>query len=211
MLLTTELRWFYDGILPTSIREWFGQAALGRGLEAPQARKDRYLLVPNCDYLNVKLREGSLEVKLRQESLGAFQVKPRWVGQIERWMKWSCDDAAIASPVSQRFSSDGQWMDVYKARQQCHYQLNADQSFQALSVDQLAEQSIRQGCSIELTQLKTDRHEAWSIAFEAFGEGDRQLEVLHRLAEQVADMPHSPALSLDHSFAYPHWLKTSQS
>ncbi|WP_445241204.1 hypothetical protein [Microcoleus vaginatus] len=70
MRASLEMRWFYSGALPKSLNQWFGSESLGAYLSPPEEREDIYLLVPSCDYLGVKLRGKTLEVKWRQAELG---------------------------------------------------------------------------------------------------------------------------------------------
>lgn len=70
MLITMELRWFYVGVIPEAIAQWFQQLELGKPLKPPSEREDTYLLVPGHEYLGLKLRQRNLEVKLRQAELG---------------------------------------------------------------------------------------------------------------------------------------------
>ena len=88
MRASLEMRWFYGGALPKSIGQWFGSDSLGGYLSPPEEREDIYLLVPSCDYLGVKLRGKTLEVKWQQGELGAMQFGNRWEGKAQKWLKW---------------------------------------------------------------------------------------------------------------------------
>ncbi|MCA1995017.1 MAG: hypothetical protein LDL41_23650, partial [Coleofasciculus sp. S288] len=68
-LTTLELRWFYHGTPPVEVEYWFSTDCPGELLRPPEEREDLYLYTPQCDYLNIKLRQGSLEVKWRKAEL----------------------------------------------------------------------------------------------------------------------------------------------
>ena len=104
MRASLEMRWFYSGALPKSINQWFGSESLGGYLSPPEEREDIYLLVPSCDYLGVKLRGKTLEVKWRQGELGTMLFGNRWEGKAEKWLKWVCADTM--APVSGGYYSD---------------------------------------------------------------------------------------------------------
>jgi hypothetical protein len=65
MLTTLELRWFSHGTPPKDVEQWFSVDCPGEFLGSLEEREDLYLYTPECDYLNIKLRHRSLEVKWR--------------------------------------------------------------------------------------------------------------------------------------------------
>ena len=74
MIATAEVRWFYRGPLPAAVRAWFEARGSRMAYQAP--RRDRYLGLPG-DALNVKLREGRIEIKLRQRQGEVLPLHPR--------------------------------------------------------------------------------------------------------------------------------------
>ena len=85
METTLEVRWFIPGTPPTSVKQWFRSECLGNLLEKePKTREDLYacqtpeeiahfnIIARNINSdaaINLKLREGKLELKLRQNVL----------------------------------------------------------------------------------------------------------------------------------------------
>lgn len=225
MPITTELRWFYAGSLPDSVQAWFFREELGPEPHASPPRQDRYLSISGCDYLNLKLREGRFEVKLRQAQLQVLNTD-LWEGQIERWMKWSCEDAAFedasvrlsalplsALPLSESQLSESQpseprWITVEKQRSQRFYQATPEH------IQSLDEPMGDQGCSVEITQLTVhgmmqgiaQESAWWSLALEASGPLAQQEPGLRAIAQWLSQTEAAPTLDLSHTSAYPQWL-----
>ncbi|MBD1996568.1 hypothetical protein H6G00_08040 [Leptolyngbya sp. FACHB-541] len=198
-MITTEMRWFYPGSLPTAVRNWF-QATWDQAIAPIEVREDQYLQLPKCEYLNLKLRHGSLELKLRLKQLRTLQVGDRWAGQVEVWQKWSLQDSSEYLDLAD-VEAEATWISVEKVRSQQQYQTFPAQPPKAISFEQQPEQ----GCRVELTELKVQDAAWWSLAFEAFGDPSQQFNQLQVVVEQISN-PLAPTLDLHHSYAYPKWL-----
>ncbi|MBE9180491.1 hypothetical protein IQ268_18170 [Oculatella sp. LEGE 06141] len=204
MSTTTELRWFYPGLLPAAVMDWFDQESLGQYVGAWETREDHYLVVPECSYLNLKLRADRLEVKLRQEQFAVQRCGNRWSGLVERWTKWGCSSMDTQHD-DLHFNSDQpdqHWIGVEKQRSQRQYQVVPNQDPRSLPLEKV----ISQGCSVEITQLKANDQDWWSLAFEAFGERSQQQQTLLAIASWCGQMSDSPTLAAEQSYAYPQWL-----
>lgn len=199
MLTTTELRWFKLGTLPKEITQWF-QHQLG-DLAPPEEREDVYLYTPGCEYMGIKLRQGRLEIKWRKAELGNLRFGEKVEGKVEKWGKWLCED-----PTQQSFQPQNvvgkSWVSVKKKRSQRKYQVISGESIVAVSVNQ----SIDQGCNVEITQLSINGNNWWSLAFEAFGEDDCLMNNLKAVASDVFKNYQGFQLQPQDSFAYPSWL-----
>ena len=202
MRASLEMRWFYSGALPKSIAQWFGSDSLGGYLSPPEEREDIYLLVPGCDYLGVKLRGKTLEVKWRQGELGAMQFGNRWEGKAEKWLKWVCADTM--APVPADILATGKWVGVKKKRAQRLYQVSAPGSLMSVPV----EAPIPQGCTVELTQLNINGSAWWTLGFEAFGSDSSLTESLQTVATWTSKTYQAQKLNAADSSAYPIWLTT---
>ncbi|NJL36918.1 MAG: hypothetical protein HC899_09210 [Leptolyngbyaceae cyanobacterium SM1_4_3] len=182
-----------------AVKDWF--IATRNQVVAPsEAREDRYLQLSGYDFLNLKLRHGNLELKLRLKQLSKLQVGERWMGQVEVWQKWSLEDFPGHLNLADS-DLEGTWISVRKVRSQQQYQTFLDQPPKAVSLEQQPDQ----GCRVELTELEVQDAVWWSLAFEAFGDPDQQFNQLQAVAEQLSD-PLAPILDLQHSYAYPKWL-----
>jgi hypothetical protein len=69
-----------------------------------------------------------------------------------------------------------------------------------------ANQSIEQGCNVEITQLSVNGNNWWSLAFEAFGEDDYLSDNLQTVASKVFQNHLAIKLTTNDSYAYPRWL-----
>lgn len=184
MLTTLELRWFSQGSPPKEVEHWFNVNCPGELLGSPEAREDLYLYTPNCEYLNIKLRQGSLEVKWRKAELGILRFGNCWEGKVEQWLKWICEDPDKQSMMPVNVVGEKAWVEVKKVRSQRRYQ----------------------GITFELTQLNVGNHTWWSIAFEMLAEAANGNDRFETIVTQVSQTYQGPVLQCDLSFAYPTWL-----
>jgi len=184
MLTTLEMRWFKEGTIPSKIRQWFAHDCPGKLLEEQQIRTDWYFKpIAPCDYLNLKLREGRLEIKWREAQLA--QIDCGWQGTVEQWVKWLCQQDSIQEIGKEQGSQqDTPWVAVEKTRSQRQFVLSLDTC-----------------CNLELTQLRVRNQYWWSMGFESTG----NLESLHAIAREVSETYPEP-LTEEEAFAYPHWL-----
>ena len=202
MQLTAEVRWFYRGTLPEEILQWFEQDQLGDHLAPPEEREDLYLYSPENDYMGIKLRQGRLEIKWRKSELGVLRFGDTVEGKAEKWGKWLCEDPTAESFQPTDVVGKKSWVSVKKVRSQRQYQVLPDESIAAVP----ANESIDQGCTVELTQLGINGKTWWSLAFEAVGEDDKLMDTLQAVASSVFKTYRGPELQAEASFAYPNWL-----
>ncbi|PSO49124.1 MAG: hypothetical protein BRC33_07935 [Cyanobacteria bacterium SW_9_44_58] len=181
MLQTLEMRWFKPGEIPVAVRQWFDQTCPGTHLGEAETRTDWYLEpIAPCDYLNIKFRQGRLEIKWRQMQFPQLSLQQQWQGRMEQWGKWLCEEATL-----QEFVPEGQaWIAVQKSRSQRQFVISADAC-----------------CNLELTQLRVDNQNWWTLGLES----TRDQESLHSIARQLSET--CPATLTDQqAMAYPHWL-----
>ncbi len=188
MLTTLELRWFSQGTPPTEVEHWFLADSPGELLGSPEEREDLYLYTPECDYLNIKLRQGSLEVKWRKAQLGSREFGEdsgaTWQGNVEKWLKWICDDPEQESIMPVDVVGTKAWVAVKKRRSQRLYQ----------------------GISYELTQLRVNNNDWWSIAFEVANRNADQIEHFETIVRLVSQTYPGSELITENSYGYPKWL-----
>ena len=63
MYFSAEARWFLPGPAGDTAEHWIGS---GEYSTHQDERTDRYLLVPGCDTVGIKIREGNFEIKSRR-------------------------------------------------------------------------------------------------------------------------------------------------
>ncbi|MBE9127532.1 MULTISPECIES: hypothetical protein [unclassified Coleofasciculus] len=183
MFTTLELRWFYRGTSPTEVEQWFSTDCPGELLGVPEEREDVYLYVPDCSYLNIKVRQGSLEVKWRKKELGIRQFSNSWEGNVETWLKWLCDDPAQESFIPKTSIEKKPWVRVKKVRSQRHYE----------------------GITCELTQLYINTDTWWTVAFEGDVE-EVSPDSFDRVVSEMGKTYRGLELLADQSYAYPNWI-----
>lgn len=193
LLTTLELRWFCHGTPPIEVEHWFSADCPGEPLGSAEEREDFYLYTPECDYLNIKLRHGTLEVKWRKAELGSVGIGKAsstsqnsllWEGKVERWLKWICQDPDQESIIPADVVGKGPWVGVKKKRSQRQYQ----------------------GVAFELTQLSVGNDAWWSMAFEMPDKGANQIDSFKSVVNRVSETYRGPNLLADKSYAYPSWL-----
>lgn len=201
MLTSNELRWFYPGRIPEDIKVWFQQQCLVDQAQTPEKRADVYLYVPESDFLGIKLRQDNLEIKWRTAELGVLSFGEQVAGKAEKWSKWTCSDRTGANFQPATVFHNPAWISVEKIRYLQAYQVLADCSVQPV----VNEESIDNGCSLEITQLLIQDSTWWSLALEANGEDHRLMANLQLTADSIFSTYKESLLTIN-SYAYPHWL-----
>lgn len=193
--LTTEARWFFDGPLPTDIRDWFtrrGSAGLA------ETRSDLYRVDSHVD-LGLKRRAGSLlELKLRLGESTPFELGDGCAGLVERWQRWS--------PADERVNLDehARWQAVDKAIVKRRF--DGDGRERILTEEQRPMTGT--GCDVEIVGIRFDGRQYWSFAFAAFGPLPSHRRSLAAAWETVRGDHEPEPLSLtpSRSCGYPEWL-----
>ena len=203
MFTTWEMRWFYPGIPPATVEQWFFGDRPGELLAKPDEREDVYLYtIPVCEYLGIKLRQGKLEVKWRNAELGVIGFGQNWQAKLEKWVKWVCDDPTATNMTPASVLDNGAWISVKKSRCQRIYKINIDTEIQLLPI----QQPMDQACAVEFTKLNINGLDWWTVAFEAFGEDVSMTDMLLPAAELIFKNYQGVDLQPQDSFAYPKWL-----
>lgn len=203
MLHTAEIRWFVPGALTDAVVEWFWHGAQPR---TPSTREDRYLLLPGCETVGVKLRWGtSYDVKARV-GRGHAAYPSGIEGVRERWVKWSCDDERVVTRLGVLSAENEEWLTLRKER---HLRLFTTDSARPVEVD--AYDSGRPGCHVELTGVlagETNAVPAWTLGLEAYGGRDELMAALDAtVLEFFSQRPNPPVpLTGAASMGYPAWL-----
>lgn len=199
MLPSAELRWFYPGTVPQDVRQWFEGDCPGDWIEPPETREDVYLFVPGSEFLNLKHRQGRMELKWRKAELGVLRFGDKWEGRAEQWVKWLCEDPGVDSMLPEDVLERQHWIAIQKTRSRRMYRLDANRQVEPVPPDRY----IECGGGLELTQLTVKGQSWWSLGFEVFGE-TRDLSVpLEAIAHAIAPTYNASPLKLSNSYAYP--------
>ncbi|MGI9174924.1 MAG: hypothetical protein ACR2GR_06365 [Rhodothermales bacterium] len=192
---TAEVRWFYPGDVPEAVSTWF-EALPGDRTE--ERRTDRYLR-PTDAALNLKWREGQLEIKRRDAEGEHAEITESVAGRLERWRKWSFDATERTSTES------AYWIDVAKTRWKRRYRVEAGGRVTAYA----GTDRLEDGCDVEVTILSVQGEPWWSVCLEAFGDEASLQGTLMHTAQHVFRIAAPPALEEAHSKGYAAWLLES--
>lgn len=202
MYPTMEVRWFLPGQIPTEVYQWFETCPVAPS--QPETRQDWYLYQPESDTLGIKLRQGSLEIKKRMLDRGIHTLLAGVTGRVEKWVKWSFRVHESEQTLA-TLGAEGYWVGVQKTRQQRWYDVTDRQEVRPIAPNPQIKQEIKQGCTLEVTQVSIDNQLWFSLGLEAFGAADPE-EILHRVAQQALAGTRFTFLTAERSFGYPCWL-----
>lgn len=201
MFPSMEVRWFYQGTVPAEVAEWFHSGSSQPEEQPP--RVDYYLCLPEMDGLGIKLREGRLEVKRRQHQHGILRLCDQAAGVVEHWRKWSFQLLAGDGELANSLKPVSSWLGVEKGRLLRKHRVAEDDRLVPVPVEEYPER----GCSVELSTLRVEGQDWWSLCFEAFGNESSLRDTLLLVVEQVLTCERLPCpLDAAASYGYPRWL-----
>jgi hypothetical protein len=190
-----EVRWFFPGRLTAAVARWFG-----RFPARTESREDIYLLDPPLPGVSVKVRGGGpVEVKVYRGSPGILEVAGHARGHMEAWQKWPLP----LHPLSRGSGEVARWRPVHKRRLISRFSLSDGQI-----VARSRQRGHEPGCDVELTEIRANGEDWWSMALEATGpvgllRSQLQATAAHVFAQPLPDgMEPGP----DHSRSYLQWL-----
>ena len=201
MLFTSaEIRWFHRGDPPPELIAWFEQSFTSTGHDR---RTDHYLKGTG-EALNVKLREGRVEVKQRQWARPGFVIRRTITGQMEGWRKWSFDLSAGQGYLNLAEQHPDSWLEVRKYRRMRTF---------IPEIDEITETSPGSyppiGCNAELTHLEVAETSWHTLAFEAFGKTADLSGWLHSVAEYLLNGDFPVLLDEETSMGYAQWIEAN--
>ncbi len=191
MLDTTEIRWFLRGSPPRLIEDWFGKLSPQPPHE--EARVDYYLR-PTDVAINVKVRQGLLEVKRCSGSEPDAVLAPRVEGAIEYWSKYSF---RLAGDDIGRPADD--WVSCRKIRKSVWFSAERD------VMRSLAGPGENPAyCQVELSTIELEKQSWWSVALEAAGMNGNHL--LRATAAHIFGLTAPTDFNADRCMGYAAWL-----
>jgi hypothetical protein len=198
---TVEVRWFFEGTIPSQVLEWFQLGEREPAAAAP--RVDFYLRLADSDPLGIKLRGEQIELKQRFSEYGVVCFHKRVSGRVEGWRKWRFKLAESDLYLTRPPMPASAWMGVKKIRRLRKYQRLKNDTLVAISTMQ----HPAQGCALELTHIGIEGQDWWSVGLEAFGDEGSLYENLVLVAKHVLVAHEPPTLGAEASCSYPKWLK----
>lgn len=200
VLNTAEVRWCYSGEMPFHLRDWF--LGLDDDARSEPPRVDHYLLVRDTDALGIKFREGRIEVKQRFGDPRRATFRVGATGTIEQWRKWGFPLASAGEERANLEAMDA-WMAVEKDRWLRDYRVDAKGTIWLLEAPDLTIPT----CSVELTSVRVQGWQGWTLAFEAAGPAATLVPTLEQVAGQVLSTLDDFELRPQDAFGYPRWLQ----
>ena len=191
-----EVRWIVPGQLDMAVAEWFG----GFPSET-ELREDAYILAPDLDGLSVKVRAGqALELKAFHGSPGILDFRGRARGRMQYWQKWSVP----FRPPSRSGGDRDDWKRVRKRRRTSRFSVARDRISDP--ADDLAGAPW---CAVELTEIRLQDQDWWSLGLEATGPAHLLRAGLLTAAALVftQPLPAGAELRMEDSMSYAEWLR----
>ncbi len=221
---STEVRWFFQKTLPREVYTWFmDKSHLGETLLDVDGdeREDLYLLATGSPNLSPKLREGKFEIKFKDPKGELPLSDGKFSGKGEDWTKWKWRyadvkdkkgefDKAFATRVLEAFlgKTDETFRHkVWKKRWIRKFKVNSNGELEPVSKGDRVEDPY--GIQSEVTQLKIDEQEWWTIAAEIFGDYKdlkNPMEFLNQSVHWILQDYSGPALKNENSYSYPELL-----
>lgn len=197
MKTSAESRWFWRKDAAAALRQWFIDSNL-HDIEPAggDIRTDAYLADANQVELGIKRRGTGpgVEIKGLVSLLGSGCDVPPFQGPIELWTKWFCDTLTL----------EGAPLILVRKRR---WLRQFDASRSALRQISLNAGELKQGCTVEYTELSGDGIAPWvTLAFEAFGPMESLAESVQRTAARLASRT-PPAVGSGWQASYPVWLR----
>jgi hypothetical protein len=207
MVSSQEVRWFIEGSIEQhpELKLWIESGAdhpkwIGRLGGKP----DAYLVIPGAADMGLKWREGQLQFKGLESSLGTQVFRGGHVGNVERWMKWSYEGNDIEQTFAGWFKNS-RVVEIFKTRCLRKLRLNPF-SHAASEVD--SDASIDRGGGVEVTDLRVNDKAYCSVAFETFPNDSAMHEDFTSLVNLFLGKLEGVDLTEYNSMSYPAWLQT---
>jgi len=214
MLRSLELRWFYKGILPISVYQWFTDILPGNEKSEEKPRTDYYLAPQSID-LGVKFSRQQLQVKIRTDNVYFTLNNNNIQGSLEYWIRYDWDslhnqENTKTDKLYDRFSS----IRIDKKRLIRKYKILDNQLIQIPLTNMTDTQ-----CSIEITKIKVKEQAWYTLGFDWFLYNNKKPEsafiadyitnnktlnkTIEELFNQYPDFKITQKLN---SFGYPYFL-----
>jgi hypothetical protein len=186
-----EIRWFNLKENKT-ILEWF--AGQGIHFSNIKPRTDFYLKIPDCQEINIKLREGKIEIKQRKGHPVLHKLGHNASGYLEDWVKWSfsmSETDTLIKDIQKGIMYD--WIKLYKQRLGVKITTSSGNNWQTHDINEV----LPIGCQIEYTKLEVEGKIWYTFAIEWFGDFIIQLDNDH-----ISEMLGDTIFTANESFGY---------
>lgn len=202
-----EIRWFYPGSIDAKVVEWFTNQFYFQGNMSTEERTELYLITGN-ESVSPKFRGGKarLELKYRTGQKEFIACDNNLSGRIESWEKWewnySEDKQQEIKDAFLETSKGEPRVEVYKQRKQRKFKIAEDGSIQAADM----EERLDIGCVLEITKLRVNGQDWWTLAFDVFSKNGSAVELFPKSICQILQDYPIKLPQVKDSYAYPVWL-----
>ncbi|HYP57799.1 MAG TPA: hypothetical protein VEQ35_05890 [Beijerinckia sp.] len=201
MLVSAEVRWFFEGDCPADVQRWFHQGGPSPG--GGDTRIDEYLWQPNETQIGIKRRGGQngVEIKGLVACRRTTELSP-FAPYFETWCKWSAQASGLQLTETLRVQKT-RWLRVFDTSGPAVEEVLLGADAKPLSGHQLPVQ----GCNVEITKVELAAHSRpwWTLGFEAYGDLEQAPYNL-RKAIRSLDERSFPRVSTGEFLNYPSWL-----
>jgi len=121
MISSHEVRWFLEGGVDQhpALRRWVEEGSADpRWIGRLGGKPDVYCAIPGAADMGIKWREGQLQIKGLECSLGTQKFTGSFEGRVERWFKWGYE----GKPIEDAFTP---WFTVSSHTKNCGSAQNA--------------------------------------------------------------------------------------
>jgi hypothetical protein len=211
MISSQEVRWFLEGSIDQnpSLRHWVEHGAADPKWTGRLGGKpDVYLIVPDATDIGIKWREGQLQIKGLESSLGTQKFTGNFEGKVERWMKWGYEGKSIETAFSPWFdpaNAASRVVEVHKTRFLRKVRLNP---FSSAPIEVDSRTLIDRGGALEVTDLRVGGQAFTSVAFEAFPNDSGMHGDFTAFVNAFLGRLNGVELTESNSMSYPAWLRT---
>jgi hypothetical protein len=190
VLLTREVRWFFEGPPAGDVLDWFMS---GPGTITDEYRSDLYDQTAALRGVGRKLRAGtSLDTKVRRSQTRDIELAAGLGGHVEDWVK-------VSEPARDTMPLFARPIELTKHIRTRRYALPR-------------EGEVGAGCEVELAEVRAQGTVWWTICFETLGppqlRADSLAAGIHGFVQDspLPDFVHTDATA---SHSYPDWIARS--
>jgi hypothetical protein len=211
MISSQEVRWFFKGSIDqhSPLRHWVEYGATDpRWVGRLGGKPDVYMIIPGSAEMGIKWREGQLQIKGLESSLGTQVFRRQREGKVERWAKWSFDGKAIEDAFTPWFTTGKaapRIVEVFKTRCLRRVRMNP---FTSALIEVAPDALIDRGGTLEVTDLRVEGNAFSSVAFEAFPNDSAMHGDFTGFVNTFLEKLQGVDLKASNSMSYPAWLQT---
>jgi hypothetical protein len=211
MISSQEVRWFLEGGVDQhpALRRWVEEGASDPKWTGRLGGKpDAYLIVPGATDMGIKWREGQLQIKGLECSLGTQKFTGPFDGKVERWIKWGYEGKSVEDAFAPWFklsNAGPRIVEVHKTRCLRKVRMNP---FTPIPIEVDSKTLIDRGGALEVTDLRVGAQAFTSVAFEAFPNDSGMHGDFTVFVNAFLGKLSGVNLTESNSMSYPAWLQT---